>query len=263
MKKFPLLITVIHGGEKIPSELRQYNNLTYSDILKDIDTFSRDIYDVSKGVQQYLDTEVARPYIDLNRAVYDRPPENKDGVIKTETVFQVPVYKRGFFPDENLTEKILQKYYYPFYSVLSEREAFPNLLAGFDCHTMLPLSPPVSSAPGIKRPLICLSNGGDREGKPLSKNKKTSCSADFIQQLAESFIHVLQCGKEQIGINNPFRGGNVIQSRGKGIIPWVQIELNRKLYLNQHQPLKKDKNKIKEVNKLILSVFKDFVSKLQ
>ncbi len=262
MKKLPLLITVVHGGEKIPAELKKYNNLSYSDILEDIDTFSRDVYDLSEEVQHYLDTDIARPYIDLNRAVDDWPPDNKDGVIKTETVFKVPVYTNGFFPDDDLIEIILQKYYYPFYNRLYEKESSPGLIAGLDCHTMLPLSPPISNSPRVKRPLVCLSNGGDHEGKPLSINKITTCSVDFIQQLAESFIHALQCGKEQIGINNPFRGGKVIQSRRKGIIPWVQIELNRKLYLNQHQPLKKDKNIIKEVNKLILSVFKDFVCKL-
>jgi len=263
VKKLPLLITVVHGGEQIPVELKKHNNLTYSDILEDIDTFSGDIYDFSEEVQQYLDTEIARPYIDLNREVDDRPPENKDGVIKTETVFQKPVYKQGKFLNNVLIDQILQKYYYPFFRTLKDMECSPDIIVGFDCHTMLSYSPPISNDPGEKRPLVCLSNKGDRDGKSESERAKTTCSPELIRQLREHFLKVFDCPPDQVRINDPFQGGYIIHSRRQSSVSWVQIELNRKLYLNSRQPLKKNNEKIKEVKKLIFKVFEDFVRNWQ
>ncbi|MFO7889507.1 MAG: N-formylglutamate amidohydrolase [bacterium] len=259
MKKLPLLITVVHGGEKIPAELEKHNNLLYSDILEDIDTFSKDVYEFSDLVAGYLDTVIARPYVDLNRAVDDRPPKNPDGVVKTQTVFQVSVYKQGRFPDDVLIDQILQKYYYPFFRTLKEMECSPDIIAGFDCHTMLSHSPPISNDPGEKRPLVCLSNGGNKEGKSESERAKTSCSAELIQQLRENFLGVFNCSLDQVKINDPFQGGYIIRSRRQSAVPWIQIELNRKLYLNSKHPFKKNKERINVVKKLMFKVFEDFV----
>lgn len=253
------MLTVVHGGENIPEELLEHNNLSPGDILKDIDTFSREVYDFSDLVLEYLDSDIARPYIDLNRAVNDRPPKNPDGVVKTQTVFQVPVYKQGRFPDDVLINQVLQKYYYPFFRTLRKMECSPDIIAGIDCHTMLSHSPPISKNPGEKRPLVCLSNGGGMEGKSESERVRTSCSAELMLHLRKSFLEVFDCPQDQVKINDPFQGGYIIRSRKQSTVPWVQIELNRELYLNSEYPFEKNKERIKEVNKLIFKVFENFV----
>ena len=66
----------------------------------------------------YIDTPLARAFVDLNRAPSDRPPENPDGVVKTETVNRCSVYKKGLFPDETTIHNLLQNYYFPYHSIL-------------------------------------------------------------------------------------------------------------------------------------------------
>ncbi len=46
--------------------------------------------------------EYYRAVVDLNRAPDDTAPENPDGVVKSHTCWNVPVYKPGSLPDEKL-----------------------------------------------------------------------------------------------------------------------------------------------------------------
>jgi len=64
-------------------------------------------------------------------------------------------------------------------------------------------------------------------GRPIT------CPPEWIQALSESFRHVF--GNEgEITINNPFLGGYISQVHyGRRGISWIQIEINRTLYLNE------------------------------
>jgi len=58
------------------------------------------------AVLQYLDTDITRPYVDLNRAVDDLPPENPDGVVKLKLFFRCRCIRMDF----SLIRILLRKY---------------------------------------------------------------------------------------------------------------------------------------------------------
>ena len=227
---FPLLISIPHGGNVVPPEVKDRVSLTDRDIFYDGDTLTREIYNLRNIVAAFIEMPIARAIVDVNRASDDFPPKNHDGVVKTVTVNGTPVYKRGKFPDEALIEELLQRYYYPYHKKLDDLLGHQNIKLALDCHSMLPYSPPISNNPGQPRPLICLSNRGDNRGMPAGR--PVTCPPEWIQALAESFRRVFT-NEGEITINNPFLGGYISQVHyGRRGIPWIQIEINRTLYIN-------------------------------
>jgi N-formylglutamate deformylase len=228
---YPLLISIPHGGDVIPPEVEAIVSITDRDVLYDGDTLTREIYDFRNCVEAFIEMPIARAIVDVNRAPEERPPKNPDGVVKTVTVNRTPVYKEGKFPDNALIEVLLQRYYYPYHKKLDDLLGNRNIKMALDCHSMLPHSPPINNNPGQPRPLICLCNGGDNRG--MSTGRPLTCPPEWIQALAESFQRVF--GNEgEVAINKPFLGGYISQVHfeRKGI-PWIQIEINRTLYLNE------------------------------
>ena len=176
---------------------------------------------------------IARAIVDVNRALDDRPPQNPDGVVKTVTTNGTAVYKKGRFPDNALIEILLQKYYFPYHEKLDDLLESRNIRLALDCHSMLPGSPQISDNPGEPRPLICLSNRGDGQGMPIRKNGPVTCPPEWICALAESFRHAF-ADEGEIAVNDPFSGGYISQFHyRRNKIPWIQVEINRELYLNE------------------------------
>lgn len=228
---YPVLISIPHGGDVVPPEVNERVSITDRDVFYDGDTLTREIYNLRNRVAAFIEMPIARAIVDVNRAPDDRPPKNPDGVVKTVTVNGTSVYKAGKFPDDALIEEILQRYYYPYHKKLDDLLDNHNIKLALDCHSMLPNSPPISVNPGQPRPLICLCNRGDNRRMPTGR--PITCPPEWIQALAESFRHVF--GNEgEITINNPFLGGYISQVHyGRRGIPWIQIEINRTLYLNE------------------------------
>jgi N-formylglutamate amidohydrolase len=232
MNKLPILLSVPHGGDQIPIELVSKSNLTQKDIFEDGDALTREIFNLKNEVAAYIDTSIARAFIDLNRAPTDLPPANPDGVVKTITTMNVPVYKTGDFPVNNLIEKLLQKYHNPFHRQVDELQKTHEIILSLDCHSMLAKSPSISNNPGQERPLICLSNRGDKSGNQVQKNRAITCSPEWMRFLKECFCRTFQFKENDVKINDPFQGGYIIQSHYNGTVSWVQLEINRKLYLS-------------------------------
>ena len=94
---------------------------------------------------------------------------------------------------------------------------------------MLPFGSTFQKDAGKVRPLICLGNNGDRQGR-AKKGSIATCSVEWITTLANTFMEEFSVGKE-VAINNPFSGGFISNAHywHKGI-PWIQIEINRLLY---------------------------------
>ena len=60
-----------------------------------------------------------------------------------------------------------------------------------------------------------------------------TCPSEWIRALAESFRSVFT-GEGEVAINDPFAGGYISRYHYEHSgIPWIQIEINRKLYLNE------------------------------
>ncbi len=191
----------------------------------------------------------------MNRASDDRPPENPDGVVKTVTTDGRPVYREGMFPDDALVEDLLQRYYFPHHERLGDFLGSRDIKLALDCHSMLKRSPAASDRPGESRPLICLSNRGDRDWMPVRGRGHATCPPEWIRALAESLGQAF-AGGGRVAINDPFAGGYISQYHyERSGIPWIQIEIKRKLYLNEtyfdQERLRVDRRIIRELKENI------------
>lgn len=193
----------------MPPALNQYCILTPQQIIEDGDEGAAEVYDFADEVEAFVTTPVARAIVDMNRAEDDR---SKDGVVKTHTCWDVPVYDP--FPPEAMVDRLLAEYHRPYHRKLSALAASPVRL-GIDCHTMVAFGPPVAPDPGAERPWVCLSNGDG------------TCPDDWMESLRRSFEKQFE---GNVRLNDPFRGGYITRIHAAEM-PWVQLEISRAPFL--------------------------------
>ena len=202
--RLPLLISVPHGGLSVPEEVAGLCRLTLEEIVQDGDEGAAEIYDFPDEVRRHVTTDVARAIVDLNRAEDDF---RKDGVIKTHTCFDVPVYHQP--PSAEQVELLLRRHHRPYHAMLSSPHE--GVVLGVDCHTMAAVGPPVGPDTGVVRPRACLGDGGG------------SLPAPWFDLLHECFV---ECFDAETTRNEPFGGGYITRTHRREM-PWVQIELSR------------------------------------
>jgi formiminoglutamase len=206
----PVLVSVPHAGLAVPPEVEQLNLLTTAQIAEDGDEGAARLYDLGREVQAFVTTEIARAFVDMNRAPDDF---RMDGVVKTHTCWDVPVYERPL--DDEMIEALLGRYYRPYHRQLSAR-AGENVRVGLDCHTMAAVGPPVGPDPGVERPAICISNGDG------------TCPREWLGELA---LCLGRSFGEGIAVNHPFTGGFIIRHHASEL-PWIQLEFSRAPFLS-------------------------------
>jgi N-formylglutamate deformylase len=210
----PLLISVPHAGLAVPPEAAPYCILTEQQIVEDGDEGAADIYlGLEDQAAAFVTTSIARAIVDVSRAEDDF---STDGVIKTHTCWNVPVYDPP--PTPGLIERLLASYYRPYQARLSTLAAM-GVRLGVDCHTMAAFGPPVGPDPGRERPWVCLSNGGQ------------TCPDDWIESLAECFARAFE---HDVAINEPFKGGYIVRSHATEL-PWVQVEISRAPFISSRE----------------------------
>jgi N-formylglutamate deformylase len=217
----PVVISIPHGGTATPPELADRVCLTARDQFDDSDPHTVDIYDVGADVRRVVKAEVARAFVDLNRAPDDRPPANPDGVVKSMTCFERPIYHPGREPDGRTVDRLLDRYYHPYHRALDDAARDPAMVLGLDCHSMLAAPPPIAPDHTAPRPLFCLSNGNG-----------TTCPPTLLAQLASVLANAFECDRGEIALNRPFTGGYITRRHGNRPLPWIQVEVNRSLYLS-------------------------------
>jgi formiminoglutamase len=206
----PLLISVPHAGRWIPPEVESLVVLAEQDVIDDADAGAEEIYwPLEKRVQAFVTTKVARAVVDMNRSEENR---TKDGVVKTHTSYDVPVYREP--PTEAAVLRLLENYYRPYHDQLTRMADGVRL--GLDCHTMAAVGPPVAPDPGVERPWICLSNADG------------TCPEKWINSLARCLETAFE---HEVSINQPFRGGFIVRSHAREM-PWMQLELSRAPFLS-------------------------------
>jgi formiminoglutamase len=210
MSRLPLLISVPHAGLAVPPEVAGINMLTPQEIAEDGDEGAAEIYSLLKDkVAHFVTADIARAFVDLNRAADDF---SRDGVVKTHTCWDVPVYHEPLAA--MLIETLLEKYYRPYHARLSKL-ANQGVKLAIDCHTMAAIGPPVGPDAGAERPVICL---GNINGK--------SCPSKWIEGLQKCFAEEFD---GQVAVNEPFAGGFITRSHCQEM-PWIQLELSRAPY---------------------------------
>ena len=222
MNKFPVLLSIPHGGKKKPAELEGHLCITNKDLFDDSDPFVVELYDLDDKVQRVIKTDIARAFVDLNRSLQDMPPKNPDGLIKSMTCYQKPIYVANKEPDESLRTLLIELYYLPYHRTIQKSLQELDLQLCLDCHSMAAIAPGISpDGNNKKRPLFCLSN----------QDGKTS-SDEMINLLADCISEAYSVDRTDVSINDPFHGGHITKTYGNNPIPWIQIEMNRDLYLS-------------------------------
>lgn len=265
--RLPVLISVPHGGLEVPPKLSSLCRLGLPALLGDGDTWSTYLYALEDQVQSYHRFEYARAVLDLNRAPGDRPPANPDGVVKTITVSGEQVWDNPAGLEEEVINYLLDNYYYPYHESLAEAAGLEGVRLGLDCHTMLAEAPGNSFVAGEKRPLVCLSNLGNREGEEAGE--PVTASPVLIRSLAGALEKRLASSAKKadlpaVLINQPFGGGYITRKHGSaGKIPWIQVEFNRCLYLtSEPRSAKPDAvtlSKLNELKSIFIEALKEII----
>lgn len=208
MSVLPLALSVPHSGTRVPDEVKDICVLTAQEVIKDGDEGADEIYSpLEQHVAAFRKSEIARAVIDLNRATDDF---RKDGIIKTHTCWDVPVYRE--YPDADMIALLIDRYYIPYHKTLADFSTMQDVSACIDCHTMAAHGPPVGPDPGQERPLICLGNVHHK-----------SCPEQWITLLAE----IMEAEFVQpVAVNVPFAGGYITRRYGREK-PWIQLEMSR------------------------------------
>ncbi|MFC1850855.1 N-formylglutamate amidohydrolase [candidate division CSSED10-310 bacterium] len=224
MKKLPFFISIPHGGTETPDEVKERICIGQADILEDGDAFTMDIYDVSADVRQVLKANIARAFVDLNRAEDDLPPENPDGVVKSSTCYSKPIYLPGQEPDDALIETLLTRFHRPYHRAIGETltRSGTDIVLALDCHSMAALGPDIAPDTGKRRPLFCL---GNRHGK--------TCPMETTHLLADCLRQAFDLEESDVTLNQPFAGGYITRTYGANPVPWIQVEMSRDLFLRQ------------------------------
>jgi formiminoglutamase len=230
--QYPFLISIPHGGTEVPPPVAGRFALNPRELAYYSDPATRTLYQFGNAVGALIDTPISRMAVDLNRPPLPLPPRDPDGIIKVRTIDGKPVYREGQFPDMELIHRLMMEWYFPYHQRIDELIDTNDIQIAFDCHTMLPFGSAEQKDSGKKRPLICLGNNGDREGRSVNGGIAT-CPEAWIHALADEFRREFASGfpEDAIAINNPFSGGFISNAHywRKGI-PWIQIEINRSLY---------------------------------
>lgn len=230
MKKLPILLSVPHGGVKVPSFLVDRINLTPVELLIDSDTRTKEVFGFSEFVECYVDTDIARCVVDVNR---EFKPDTKS-VFKELSQNSKKIWKQDGLNNKE-RERLLCEYYYPYHMEITKILNSSNIKLAIDAHAMIPQKRLREQEDRVKRPLFCISNRGSKDPRFPDNNITApfSLMKKLKKNLEEEFSDMLLFDTEDVvKINDPFRGGYTTAYHGKDPkIPFIQIEINRALYL--------------------------------
>lgn len=254
MKPLPALLSIPHGGDRAPEELKGRLGIQPTDLLDDSDAYTRDIYDLGSKVVRVITADIARAFVDLNRTTSDRPPQKPDGIIKSITCYGRPIYIGGLEPDDEVIERLIERYYEPYHALIRNAVEDNQIEMAFDCHSMAAEGPAISPDVGKRRPMICLGNAHGR-----------ACSQETAERLAHCMREAFSLKEEEVTINRPFAGGHITRAYGGNPLPWIQVEMNRALYLSSpwfdRSSLTIDPDRLQTLNRMFEAALRLFFGK--
>ena len=246
----PILITVPHAGNIYPDLFIKNLKINLCEVRRIEDYQSNKILDqIDEQMADIIIAQCSRAVVDLNRSrnaidhsmftqVFEHEPVSEKQMIK---------YGLGVFPNKIFGKTILKSplpfsyaihmlehYYDPFHKSLNKQIMYLNNTFGFCYHIDLHTMPSKALLNFKKEPDIIL---GDNFGK--------SCSIALINY----FQNVFQENGFTVEVNNPYAGGFITRNYGnpsKGVHT-IQIEINRKIYMDENKLSLKDMNIIQEI----------------
>ena len=230
-----LLITLPHSGERIPEACFWLQNLEARVLLRDVDRFVDQLYlpVIDQFKIPYVSTQWHRYAADLNRQPQDIDQDSVIGAtlpsgkmsrgfhwVKTtlgEVLMESPI-------DQATHQGLVELIYYPFHSNIHELIK-PDKETGrdvwhLDLHSMPSVGTSEHRDPGEHRADIVVS---DNRGK--------SADSKFVDLVIAAYVRA----GFKVGYNWPYYGGRITEAYGnpKANHHTVQVELNRKLYMDE------------------------------
>lgn len=236
----PLMVTIPHSGEAIPPEAPWLSGLPETLLMFDVDRYVDQLYRpaLERLELPWVTTKWHRYACDLNRLATDVDEQsvagsaNKKGSFPRGLLWSMTTTGEKLMPaaiDQVTYEKLLERCFHPFHQAVHfvadrvvplavRHEARP--LYHLDLHSMPSLGTREHRDPGESRADLVISN---QDGKGSS---------------AEFFELVLEAGRSEgfrVSANWPYKGGRITETYGRPRDGWqtIQIELNRKLYMNE------------------------------
>ena len=246
----PILITVPHAGAIYPNLFIKNLKVNLCEVRRIEDYQSNKILDKIDGkMADIIIAQCSRAVVDLNRSrnaidysmftqVFEHEPVSEKQMIK---------YGLGVFPNKIFGKTILKNplpfsyaihmlehYYDPFHKSLNKQIMYLSNIFGFCYHIDLHTMPSKALLNFKKEPDIIL---GDNFGK--------SCCIGLINY----FQNIFQENGFTVEVNNPYAGGFITRNYGnpsKGIHT-IQIEINRKIYMDENRLSLKNIKIIQEI----------------
>lgn len=248
----PLLVTIPHSGEQIPPEAAWLSDLPERLLMYDVDRYVDELYEptLRKLKIAWIKTEWHRYACDLNRLATDVDAQSLIGSLNPRGTYPRGLHWSTTTKGERLMPRpissdvhqmIVNRCLRPFHDAVRavgdlirppsvRSKAAP--LFHIDLHSMPSFGTKEHRDPGEWRADLVISN---QDGK--------SSSAAFFQMICAA-------GRSQgfsVSENWPYKGGRITEVYGRPLEGWetVQIELNRKLYMNE-QTKRKDLLRFRE-----------------
>ncbi|UOF02322.1 N-formylglutamate amidohydrolase [Bdellovibrio reynosensis] len=235
-ENIPLLVTIPHSGEKIPSQAPWLKGLPEEILMCDVDRYVDFLYEpaLQKLKIPLVKTEWHRYAADLNRIPEDVDStsvignKNPAGSFNRGFHWVITTYKHQLLPEPmspEIHKELVDLVYTPFHE--SVKKQFQNYSdQGFkkifhiDAHSMPSVGTSEHRDPGEIRADIVVS---DSKGK--------SCDPRFKDLVIAAYV----TAGFKVGYNWPYFGGRVTEQYGhpsKGHHT-LQVEMNRSLYMDE------------------------------
>ena len=242
--RVPLVLDSPHSGTEYPEDFRA--RATREQLRQAEDSFVDELYGsgpasgatliAARFPRSYIDPN--RSFLDIDASLMDEPwpgpaiPSRKTqlgiGLIWRLLDTGEPIYARKLTVEE--VKQRIVRYHQPYQRAVKDAldQAFDHFGAVWhiNCHSMSALSGTISEeGPGRSRADFVL---GDRDG--------TTCEAEFTAFVAEA----LKGMGYSVKVNDPYKGVELVRafSDPKAGRHSLQIEVNRKLYMDERTRLK-------------------------
>lgn len=270
-QSIPLIIDSPHSGTEYPLDFN--HQADFAKLRQAEDTYVDELYEYVSSIGGiFLEAKFPRSYIDLNRSetdfMFDDLNENHNNAskikfsptIKSElgiglVWLKTPPNGEPMYKDKITLKQLMDRvniYHRPYHRKLKNiLENTYNKFGKFyhvNAHSMQNQATAMSDQPeGTIRPDFVI---GDREGTTCER-KFTDLIVDFLRGLNYS-----------VDINKPYKGMELVKAYSDPLqnMNSVQIEVNRKLYMNEENREKIDNFKIlqKDLEKLINEIKKQY-----
>lgn len=252
----------------LPREYAPRFALSAAELFHESDPWTREIFAMGEAVQGRIEAEVAKAVVDLNCDPSLVPPKVTHGAIKQLTALGRPIWTEDGFPTSEEMDRLLDRYHRPYHDVLARTSNRGGVRLAIDCHSLYAYGPPGVEDEGVARPLFVLSNLGDDKGDGDKVTAPPGLLHLMAELLEKEFAELEPlAGTPRVALNTPVVSNYTLRRHGKGRNPWMQLSLNRAVYLKDPTDLinvpDSDREGIANLRRRLFSVMCDLSDRLE